>query len=442
MSRKYFSITLALAALWIAQLACNAPSESATPDPFATLNGLYTAAAQTQEAPTTPTPGLPQPTETAVASEIPLTATNLPALPPPAQTSKCDAAQFLADVTYPDGSLVARNATFVKIWRIRNVGTCTWTTSYAVVFVSGNSLNAPAAIAMPGSVAPGQYIEIPIALTAPNQEGNYLGYWKLRNASGALFGIGAQANDAFWANIRVGGPSYVAYNFADSYCQANWSNASSALPCPGTQGDGSGYVVRLKNPVMENGATENERGLLTVPQDVRNGIIRGQFPDFKVQAGDRFRAIINCQYQAKNCNVIFRLNYFSDGQIKTLASWAEIYEGKYYPADLDLSALAGKTVKFILVVDANGGNNQDFAIWLDPHIVRQGVAPTATNTSAPTKTSTPTVAPPTATPTNPPVPTNTPAPTNTPTATPFPSDTPTPTETPVPSDTPTLTPTP
>ncbi len=438
MSRKNLSLTLALAALWMAQLACNAPSE-ATPDPFATLNGLYTAAAQTQEAPTTATPGLPQPTETVAVSETPPTATTLPTLPPPAQTSKCDAAQFLADVTYPDGSLVTRNTTFVKTWRIRNVGTCTWTTAYSIVFVSGNSMGAPASISMPGSVAPGQYIEIPITLTAPNQEGNYLGYWKLRNASGALFGIGAQANDAFWVNVRVGGPSYVAYNFADNYCQAAWANGSSALPCPGAEGDANGYVVRLKNPLMENGVTENERGLLTTPQDKRNGIISGQFPDFKVQAGDRFRTIVNCQYQAKNCNVAFRLDYLYDGKIKTLASWAEAYEGKYYPVDLDLSGLAGKTVKFILVVSANGGNNQDFAIWLNPHIVRQGTAPTATKTLAPSATFTPTKTP---TPTNTSAPTFTPTATVPPSDTPLPSDTPTSTETPVPTDTPTFTPTP
>ncbi|MBI3170877.1 MAG: hypothetical protein HYZ22_20550 [Chloroflexi bacterium] len=407
MSRKFSPLIILIVTLLVVQLACNLPSGSATPDPFATLNGLYTASALTQAALGTTTPGLPQPTVTLAGSP---TATNPPVTLQPAPTSKCDAALFLADVTYPDGSIVPRNMTFVKIWRIRNVGTCTWSTSYAVVFVSGDGMSAPTSVPMPGSVAPGQYIEIPVTMVSPNKDGGYRGYWKLRNASGSLFGIGAQADTAFWVDIRVTGPSFVAYNFADNYCQADWSNGNP-LPCPGSNGDANGYVIRLNAPVMENGFTEDEPGLLTVPQDKNNGFISGQFPAFTVQSGDRFRTIVNCQHNANNCNVVFRLDYLNNGVVKTYASWAEVYEGKYYPVDLDLNSLAGQTLKFILVVSANGGNNQDLAIWLNPHIVRQGVAPTATNTPTSTATFTPTT---TFTPTSTPIP---PTSTDTPTST-------------------------
>src|SRR5690606_7225216 len=104
----------------------------------------------------------------------------------------------------------------------------------------------------------------------------------------------------------------------------------------------------------------------------------------------------SCQHNATKCNVIFRLQYLSGGQIKTLGSWHEVYEGKYFPIDLDLSSLAGTTLKFILVVDANGGNNQDFAIWLNPRLVRAGNPPptsTASRTPTITLTSTPTLTP-------------------------------------------------
>lgn len=424
MKKRYTPIFVSVIFLLMAQLACNLPSKSATPDPFATLNGLYTASAQTLAA-VTSTPGLPQPTPTIAGSA---TATNPPITSTPGSTSRCDAAQFLADVTYPDGSLVPRNTTFVKIWRIRNVGTCTWSTSYSIVFNSGDGMSGPASVAMPGSVAPGQYIEIPVTLTAPNKDGNYRGYWKLRNASGVLFGIGAQADTAFWVDIRVTGPSFIAYNFADNYCKAEWSNGNNALPCPGNDGDGAGYIIRLNAPKMENGFTEDEPGLLTVPQDRNNGFISGEFPSFTVQSGDRFRTIVNCQYGATKCNVVFRLDYKDNGQVKSFASWAEAYEGKYYPVDLDLSSLAGRTLKFILTVNANGGNNQDFAIWLNPHIVRQGNPPTATSTftsQPPTLTFTPTF---TLTPSQ--TTTLTPTPTFTETATPTPTETPTSTPTP------------
>lgn len=393
MSKKYSPIFIAVIFLLTAQLACNLPSGSETPDTFATLNGLYTASAQTLEAAgtqsgLTATPGLPLATVTIAGSP---SATNPPSLQSPAPQSKCDAAQFLGDVTYPDGSILPRNTTFVKIWRIKNVGTCTWSTSYAMIFSGGDSLGGSTVVGMPGTVAPGQYIEIPVTLYSPGKDGNYTSYWKLRNASGVPFGIGDLADTAFWVKIRVTGPSFVAYNFADNYCQAEWSNGNSILPCPGSDGDENGYVIRLNKPKMEDGTTEDEAGLLTVPRDKNNGYISGQFPAFTVQSGDRFRAIINCQRDATKCNVLFKLEYKNNGQIKTLASWAEVYEGKYYPIDLDLSSLAGETLKFILTVSANGGNNHDFAIWLNPHIVRQGNAPTATITRTPTNTITPTI---------------------------------------------------
>src|SRR5688572_7402198 len=113
MSRK--PIILSIAILLIVQLACNAPSNSGTPDTFATLNGLCTASAQTLQAGTV-TPGLPQPTATIFQP----TTTTTSVVQSPAPTSKCDAAQFLADVTYPDGSLLPQNTSFIKSWRIKN----------------------------------------------------------------------------------------------------------------------------------------------------------------------------------------------------------------------------------------------------------------------------------------------------------------------------------
>lgn len=412
MSTKRLPITLSIVILVIAQLACNVPGNSATPDTFATLDGLYTASALTLEAAGTQTgftatPGLPLPT---AAEGSPVSATGTPISQLPGPASRCDAAQFLGDVTYPDGSLVARNNTFVKIWRIRNVGTCSWTTSYALVFTSGDSMNGPAAVALAGTVNPGQYIEVPVTFTAPNKDGGYRGYWKLRNASGMLFGIGAQADTAFWVDIKVAGPSFVAYDFTSNHCQADWSNGNDGLPCPGTEGASKGFVIKLNDPKMENGVTKNEPALLTVPQDKNNGMISGQYPAFQVQAGDRFRALVNCQYNAKKCNVIFRLEYRSSGVVKTLGSWHEVYEGQYYPIDMDLSGLAGKTVKFILMVSANGGNNEDYAIWLHPHIIRQGnPPPTLTPSLTPTMTLTPSMTP-TETPTETPTPTDTPSP--------------------------------
>lgn len=421
-----------LIVLFLVQLACNAPAGDETPDTFATLNGLYTASALTQEASGaqafTATPGLPLPTAAGSGTSIALTNTAIPSSPVTA--SKCDAATFLSDVTYADGSLVARNNTFVKIWRIQNTGTCTWTPSYSVVFSGGDAMNGPTAASLNKNVGPGETIDLPVILTSPNKDGHYRGYWKLRNAAGVLFGIGNFADTAFWVDIKVTGPSYIVYSFVNNYCNANWENNNATLPCPGSDGASEGYALKLNTPVMENGSTEDEPGLLTVPKDSNNGVITGQFPSFAVQAGDRFRTLVNCQYNSKKCDVIFRLDYKINGQVKTLASWHEIYEGQFYPVDLDLSSLAGQSVKFILVVHSNGPQNNDNAIWLNPHILRQGIIPTSTSTFTPTITSTSTI---TFTPTV----TFTPTITLTPTSTLTPTDTTTSTLTTTPTDTPT-----
>jgi hypothetical protein len=393
MPAKKSPLILFLAFITLVQLACNLPSNSATPDTFATLNGLYTASAQTLEAVSTQsifsaTPGLPLPTATVSGSTpAPLPATNTLIPQTPVPVSRCDAAQFVGDVTYPDGSLVSRNNTFVKIWRIKNIGTCSWVTSYALVFTGGDAMSGPSAVALTKNVNPGESIEMPITFISPNTDGNYRGYWKLRNTANVLFGIGAQADTAFWVDIKVTGPAFIAYDFVNNHCAATWENSNGTIPC-GVDGGINGSALKLNAPIMENGATEDEPGLLTVPQDKNNGFISGQYPSMVVQAGDRFRTTVNCQYNTKNCNVFFRLNYKINGQIKTLASWQEVYEGKYYPVDLDLSSLAGQTVNFILIVDANGAQDNDQAIWLNPHIIRQGV-PTPTHTPTLTLTATP-----------------------------------------------------
>ncbi len=51
-----------------------------------------------------------------------------------ASAATCDWAQFVTDVTVPDGSIYPPGATFTKTWRLKNIGTCTWTPSYSMVY--------------------------------------------------------------------------------------------------------------------------------------------------------------------------------------------------------------------------------------------------------------------------------------------------------------------
>jgi len=365
-----------------------------------TLNPLYTAAAQTLEAMDAQAEG---PSGGFVSTSTPIisgVSTSTPALSfatstsfqyqSPAPVNRCDAAAFVKDVTIPDGTLISPSSAFKKTWRIQNVGTCTWTSSYSLVFVSGDSMGAPANVSLTGNIDPGESVDVTVNLVAPSKRGDYHGNWKLRNASGVLFGIGAQADTAFWVDIEVLGPEFVAYDFVASACDAVWESDSGNLPCPGIEGDDDGYALMLSKPRMESGTREDQPGLLTTPRHTKNGYIQGQYPAFKVQQGDRFLVKVNCQYNASTCDVLFRLEYqIGNGKLKTLKEWHEVYEGQYASTDLDLSFLSGDNVKFYLTVLANGSKGKDYALWLAPRIVRQGT-PSATATATSTATATPT----------------------------------------------------
>ncbi len=357
-----------------ASLACTlASGGSSTPPAVATLGQLYTAAALTLQASNS---------QVASASSSPTALSGFPTFSlgtpsrTPAPAVLCDAASFVKDVTISDGSSLDPGADFTKTWRIQNIGSCSWTPAYALVFVSGDRMRAPASRDLDTYVNPGQSVDVSVPLTAPTTNGNYQGYWKMRNAAGALFGIGIQAATAFWVQIEVVGPTYTVYDFVGSYCDAQWQNNSRDLPCPGSKGDGKGFVIRIKRPVMENGSTADEAALLTVPKESDGGFISGQYPAVKIRDGDRFRALVNCQYGAYACNVMFRLDYqIGDRDPHRFGIWNEAYEGQYYPVDVDLSTLAGQKVKFTLVVMANGSPAQDNALWVAPRITRLGIRP-------------------------------------------------------------------
>jgi hypothetical protein len=391
-----------------------------TPPAAATLGRLYTQAAQTLQA---------SQAQGGTQTATPSPTGTWPTLPAATSTrtarwrSLCDAAAFVRDVTIPDNAVVQPGADFAKTWRLQNAGTCSWTPAYALVFVTGDRMHGAASVGLPANVNPGQSIDVSVELSAPASNGEYQGYWRLRNASGAHFGIGPQGDGAFWVKVRVAGSTFSAYDFARQYCDATWQNNNRDLPCPGDPSDGKGYVIEIENVVLENGRSQDDPGLLTVPKDSYNGSISGEYPAIKLRDGDHFQARVNCAHKAYSCNVIFSLHYqVGGGSIKSLGHWTEAYEGKFYPIDLDLSELAGSNVKFILSVSTNGPFNQDQAIWVGPRISRLG---SPSNTPTPTASATMTPSP-TATATA----SATPTPTSTPTASPTPTETPTSTPTP------------
>jgi hypothetical protein len=218
-------------------------------------------------------------------------------------------------------------------------------------------------------------VDITVNLIAPATPGSYKGNFKLRNATGTLFGIGASASNPFWVKVNVFAPgALVVYNFAEKYCDASWTSGAGALPCPGADGDNTGFVLPLSSPNTEAGGVSGQLALETHPQWVVDGYIMGAFPKMIVPPNAHFKATIGCLYKSGGsaCDVGFGLLYVVSGGGGAASSgpWYEVYDGVVTSLDVDLSFLAGKEVTFSLRVVANGASTQDWAFWLFPRIVR------------------------------------------------------------------------
>jgi hypothetical protein len=165
--------------------ACAKPTEA--PLTQATMDVLYTSVAQTLAVsmPTvTPQPSMtPSPT----ATLTPMVTNTLAPTPTIKITvPTCDNSIFVSDVTIPDNTVVTPGQTFTKTWSLKNAGTCNWTTSYKVVFLSGTAMGG-VSTAIP-AVASGHADNISVTLVAPLTKGTYSGTWILQNAGGNSFG--------------------------------------------------------------------------------------------------------------------------------------------------------------------------------------------------------------------------------------------------------------
>lgn len=170
----------------------------------ATAEFLETAAAAlTEVAQVTPTS---QPTWTASptatdfqgASPSPAATTKVPffAQPTSPGSVSCNDASFITDVSIPDNTELDPGEEFIKTWRLRNDGTCSWTADYSVAFVSGNELSGKTTF-LPGTIAVNQNLDISVKMKAPLTAGEYSGYWTIRNENGVSFG------DLFYVQIVV-----------------------------------------------------------------------------------------------------------------------------------------------------------------------------------------------------------------------------------------------
>jgi hypothetical protein len=94
---------------------------------------------------------------------------------------------FIGDVSIPDYTVVERGDTFVKIWRIRNSGTCTLTPEYQVSFSQGNPLEWQA-LPITDIVPPGEETEVGITVRSPDYPSIYQAWWQVADENDEKFG--------------------------------------------------------------------------------------------------------------------------------------------------------------------------------------------------------------------------------------------------------------
>jgi hypothetical protein len=236
--------------------ACNLPSgsqEESADSIFTLAAQTVTAAALTEQVATS----TPEETQTPIAT---LTETPSGAAASTVTTVPCNLASFVADVTIPDDSSITVNNAFTKTWRLRNAGSCTWTSGYQIIFDSGDQMGGPASQQLTaGTVAPGQTVDVSVNLTAPNSPGTYKGNWRLRDPNGVVFALAA---GPFWVQIK-----------ATAAPAANTPEASWPIVKVGDQGV---EVYTIQYLLRANGLNLNPDGIFG-PQT------RARVEDFQTQ---------------------------------------------------------------------------------------------------------------------------------------------------------------
>jgi hypothetical protein len=168
-------------------------------EPTIDVNAIHTYAAETVIAEFTQTARAVPPTSAATATESvsatpaattqptdTVVPTNNPFEATPTDIT-CDDAKWVADVTVPDGTEMTPGQDFVKTWKIKNTGSCTWGTGYTLIHGYDEKLDGVAE-PLTTAVAPGEEVEVSVRFKAPAGVGEHRSYWRMQNASSSAFG--------------------------------------------------------------------------------------------------------------------------------------------------------------------------------------------------------------------------------------------------------------
>ena len=144
-----------------------------------------------------------------IPTPSPPDATATPA-PTPTPGGCIDGMEFIEDLSYDDHDFtdlpkLNPGEQFAKGWRIKNSGTCEWTTDYYLGFVRGDRMGGEDT-GVDSKVETGKTLDIYVDLVAPNTAGEFTGWWQMYSDKGIAFG------ETIWVAIQVIGPTVVPTN--------------------------------------------------------------------------------------------------------------------------------------------------------------------------------------------------------------------------------------
>jgi hypothetical protein len=346
----------------------------------ATQVAMYTATPTVTETPTitltptitsTPTSTL---TFTPIFTSTPVTPTATPTNTP--NPIPCNQAAFVTDVTVPENTTFVAGQSFVKTWRIKNTGSCDWTTAYSLYLYNGTSLSAPNSVNLSKTVKPGETIDLSLPMVAPSTKGDYTSSWMINVPNSIVFGVGTSPGVPLSVKITVTSiptplDPYTIYDFVGNYCLGQWRTNAGYIVCPTNNFDfKNGTISRTYAPILETGTLDNEGALITIPSIGGDGFIQGQFPQLLIHSGDQFAATLFCSANRPKCSVTFELLYKIVGTdtVTSLGAWNKVSDGTVIPVAVDLSALDGQNVIFLLRVSSQRDPTDDFAQWMAARI--------------------------------------------------------------------------
>jgi hypothetical protein len=156
------------------------------------------------------TPRATLPVETPAAAAVtPTAAPTLSSAPPDPNCAKAS----LVSENPPDGVLLKPGEYFWKTWTLQNTGTCTWTPAYSLVFWSGDLMGGLISYPLDDDIAPNEQKDISIYLKAPDTEGTFTGYWRLKSPWNADFGVGP-SDKPFYVNVATSADAEPEYGVA------------------------------------------------------------------------------------------------------------------------------------------------------------------------------------------------------------------------------------